>query len=107
MKFIDKRRFKKLLMNQSEPLLIRLGSGDLSGYLTTGNLDQLKTIDVYTIRSETSLKKYAGFPKVLEGLNLMNEKHVKIHSLNDGDNLIVFFTDASVKKLIGYLVATN
>jgi len=102
MKFIDKIRLRKLLIKQANPLLCQTGVGPLANY-SVGRLDRLKAINVYSIKEELSNNRYDTFPTLIAGLNVLDDKHVKIHSFNAEGKDFILFTNVSVKKIIGYI----
>lgn len=102
MKFIEKSKLRKLLISQANPFLRQIGAGTLMNY-SVGKLDRKKAINVYSIKEELSQNRYETFPALIAGLKLLDDKYVKIHTLNCSSRDFVIFTDVSVQNLIGYV----
>lgn len=105
MKFLDKKKVTALLQkSQQDPRIKSLLDSGLSGYDSVGLLDRVKAIEVYSIKAETGGAKFDGFADLLDNLRGLDEQKIRVHQVPFGESLVIIFTDAPMRSIIGALL---
>jgi hypothetical protein len=112
MKWIDKKKLKKLFENSifNDPVwdicLEYFKKNGLKKFVTTEKILTTEVIETYKRRYEFSVngKKIAGIKRLIPDLHNFRESHLKIHAFGKPDQTFVVFTDVKVKLVLGIII---